>query len=95
MARRCLDCGALCGHSRCTSCQRAKDRRRNADRPLAKALTTAATHCERCGCELDHANPQSAAGPTAQHTVAFADGGTLAADAPVICRSCNSSLGRG
>lgn len=93
MARRCLGCGTLCGASRCPSCKRVGYRRRNADRALAKQLTSTATHCARCGCALTHDDPQGPAGPTAQHTVRFRDGGRLKPTDPVLCRSCNASEG--
>lgn len=92
-SRRCLDCGRLAASTRCPTCTKRRKAVRNADAPLAAALTARATHCARCGVELTHHDPQGPHGPTAQHTTPVSLGGRLRPDDPVWCRSCNASVG--
>lgn len=94
MPRPCIDCRAITQASRCPACRRRHKARRNADAPAARAAVRAhiAEHGPICPGWQRLAHPSTDL--TADHLVAFADGGTLADGHQVLCRSCNASRGR-
>jgi 5-methylcytosine-specific restriction endonuclease McrA len=65
-------------------------------RAIRKRTRDQATHCELCGCWLDHhANHRTANYPTVDHIRPLHAGGDPydESNLRVICRSCNCSLG--
>lgn len=106
MARRiCLDCGTLTDGTRCTECQRPRERatlrakRQRRPRPShgedKRRAAVVAAHRREHGdwCPGWERDPHRAADLTADHIDAVAAGGAESGGLQVLCRSCNSAKG--
>jgi len=90
LERLCLGCGRRIprrpGVSYCRSCSSAKKARRNADRPLARAVTASATSCSLCGLGPREGDPF-----TLEHGTPVSEGGSSSSsNVSAAHRSCNT-----